>query len=175
MATLDEFLTDKRIALKAMMDAATADPKPFVSTASVEVRGRSGVRAIRIRQFDLVSDTGPHLAGFDLGPTSPEYQLAALGGCIAHTAEMLAAEMELSIDEIAVEVTSQMHPLAQTPGYEDVPRVPHKLHYALTISSKEPGERIEALHRKIQETCPIYNLIRHPQPVSGDLILKPAS
>lgn len=169
MDTLNEFLSEKRTALEAYMAAAAGDPKPVEMSASVDVRGRSGVRVIRIRQFEMISDTGPDLAGFDLGPFSPEHQLAALGGCIAHTAQMVAAAMELSIEKIGVDVHARMHPLAQTPGYESVPRVPHNLRYELNITSGESAEKIEALHRQVQEVCPVYNLIKEPQPIAAGL------
>ena len=170
MGELNEFLADKRKALSSYMEAALADPKPVDMTATVDVRGRSGVRVIKIRQFELISDTAQDLAGFDLGPFSPEHQLAALGGCIAHTAQMVAAGLELSIDGISVEVRAQMHPLAQTPGYENIPTVPYNLRYTLHIESKESAETIAALHQQIEEVCPIYNLIKQPQPISGTLV-----
>lgn len=172
MGTLNEYLTEKGEALDQMMVEAMANPQVLDRSASVEVRGRSGVRAIKIRQFELISDTGLNLAGFDLGPTSPEHQLAALGGCIAHTVLMVAANMKLSVESVSVDVHAQMHPLAQTPGYEDVPRVPHNLRYTLNIGSLEPTDRLQALHEQVVAICPVYNLIREPQPISGELIVR---
>ncbi|MDP3675298.1 MAG: OsmC family protein [Novosphingobium sp.] len=169
MSDLDEFLARKRAALTAFKDAFMADPQPVEFSASVEVRGRSGVRVIRIRQFELINDTGPATAGFDLGPKSPEHLLAALGGCIAHSAEMIAAMMCLSVDEIGVEVSALAHPLGQTPGFESFPITPYNLKYTLTISSSEPAERIEDLHREIEATCPVLNLLKTPQPIAGRL------
>ena len=172
MAGLNEFLADKRACLGAYMSAAANDPQPTELNARIEVRGRSGVRVIKIRQFELINDTGPDLAGFDLGPLSPEHQLAALGGCIAHTAQLVAAGLELSVDGIDVDVSAQMHPLAQTPGYEDIPRAPYNLRYTLSVRSMESREKIEALRQQIEEVCPIYNLIKGPQPIESELILE---
>ena len=171
MQTLNEFLLEKRAAMESYGAAAIQDPKPVDLEATVEVRGRSGVRVIKIRPFELISDTAPDLAGFDLGPLSPEHQLAALGGCIAHTAEMVAATMALSLDAINVKISAQMHPLAQTPGYEHIQRAPYNLQYTLTIRSVETPDKIEALHRKVEEICPLYNLIKHPQNISGKLVV----
>ena len=175
MNTLDGFLAEKRASMGTYMAAAMADPKAVDISAVVEVRGRSGVRVIKIRQFEMISDTEPDLAGFDLGPLSPEHQLAALGGCIAHTAEMVAAAMELAIDTIGVQVSAQMHPLAQTPGYENIPRTPYNIRYTLSIKSNEPAAKIEAMHSQIELVCPIYNLIKLPQSIAGELILSRSS
>lgn len=175
MSNLNEFLADKRIALAGFMAEAAANPEKMTLSASVDVRGRSGVRVIKVRQFEMVSDTDSSLAGFDLGPNSPEIQLAALGSCIAHTALMVAAMMELSIDEIGVEVSAEGHPLAQTPGYEEVPIEPHNFRYTIQITSTEPEPKIEELHRQIQATCPLYKLLVNPQTIHGNVVLSAAS
>lgn len=167
MNDLNEFLTEKRAKLSAFMEAAAADPKPIDFSARVEVRGRSGVRVIRIRQFELINDTEAFIGGFDLGPNSPEHMLAAIGGCIAHTAESIAAMMSLSIEEISVDVSGKMHPLAQTAGYEHIPRTPYSLCYSLRICSSEPADRIAELHSQIEAVCPILNLIKRPQQIEG--------
>ena len=175
MSNLNEFLADKRVALAGFMAEAAANPEKMTLSASVDVRGRSGVRVIKVRQFDMVSDTDSSLAGFDLGPNSPELQLAALGSCIAHTALMLAAMMDLSIDEIGVEGSAEGHPLARSPGYEDVPIEPHNFCYTMHVTSTEPESRIEELHRQIQATCPLYNLLKNPQTIHGTVSLSAPS
>jgi uncharacterized OsmC-like protein len=169
VSELDEYLTAKRAKINAFREAALADPQAIEFAASVEVRGRTGVRVIRIRQFEMISDTERDLGGFDLGANSPEYMLAALGGCIAHSAEMVAAGMALSVDAISVDVAATMHPLAQRLGYEHVPFTPHNLKYTLRIESSEPADRIEALHKELEASCPVLNLIRAPQQISGQL------
>jgi hypothetical protein len=85
MSTLREYLAQKREAyqtLKAKAAAPDAGPRTIAATARVE--GRSGVRRIRIRDFQIISDSGPELAGYDLGPSSPELQLGVLGSCVTH-------------------------------------------------------------------------------------------
>ena len=41
---------------------------PTVLSASVKAEGRSGVRRIRIRDFQIISDSGPDFAGYNSGP-----------------------------------------------------------------------------------------------------------
>ena len=76
---LNEYLTEKREALiqrKAL--AESTNPGPNTLRASTRAEGRSGVRRIRIRDFQMLSDSGPDFAGYNFGPTSPELQLGVL-------------------------------------------------------------------------------------------------
>ena len=171
MGTLNQFLDDKRVALEAALAAAMADPKPLQLQASVNVRGRSGVRVIKVRQFELINDTPADFGGFDLGPNSPEHLLVALGGCIAHTAEMIAAFMHLSIERIDVDVTASIHALAQTPGYEHIPFGPYDMKYTLHIESTAPAEQLATLHQQVEATCPLYNFLTKPQVIKGSLMV----
>ena len=170
MSTLDDFLAKKRDFLHGVMSTPPEEAEPLTLTASVSVRGATGVRVIKVRHFEMLNDTALDLAGYDFGPNSPEHALVALGGCVAHTAEAVAALMELSIDTIEVEVAAEAHPLAKTPGFEDVPLEPHNLRYVLKIGSKEPKAQIEALHAQILAICPVVNLIRNPQNIAAELV-----
>lgn len=92
-----------------------------------------------------------------------------LGSCLTHITLIQAAERGLKIDAIEVEVTGDQHPLAQQPGFEHVPVFPHNIRYTLDIVSPEPPEAIRALHQAVEEVCPIFNLLRLPQHIDGEL------
>ena len=171
MTTLNEYLVQKRGAWLAKREAARNDPdlKANKLKANVRALGRSGVREIRIRDFQVISDSPADFAGYDLGPASPELQLGVLGSCITHITLIQAAERELRIDSIEVEVTGEQHPLAQQPGFEHVPVFPHNIQYTLDIVSPEAPEAIRALHKAVEEVCPIFNLLKNPQTIVGEL------
>lgn len=169
MTTLNEYLQQKREAWLAKREAARRDPKPNVLKANVRALGRSGVREIRIRDFQVVSDSPTDFAGYNLGPASPELQLGVLGSCLTHITLIQAAERQLRIDSIDVEVTGEQHPLAQQPGFENIPIFPHNIRYTLNIVSPESAETIRALHEAVEAVCPIYNLLRQPQTIDGEL------
>ncbi|KWF30849.1 OsmC family protein [Burkholderia pseudomultivorans] len=171
MTTLNDYLIQKRDAWRAKQDAARNDPE-FKATslkATVRALGRSGVREIRIRDFQVISDSPPDFAGYNLGPASPELQLGVLGSCLTHITLIQAAERGLRIDSIEVEVTGDQHPLAQQPGFEHVPVFPHNIRYTLDIVSPEPADTIRELHRAVEAVCPIFNLLRLPQTIDGTL------
>jgi uncharacterized OsmC-like protein len=171
MTTLNEYLVQKRAAWLAKREAARKDPdiKTNKLKANVRALGRSGVREIRIRDFQVISDSPSDFAGYNLGPASPELQLGVLGSCITHITLIQAAERELRIDSVDVEVTGEQHPLAQQPGFENVPIFPHNIRYTLDIVSPEPPEAIRALHEAVEAVCPIYNLLKNPQTIVGEL------
>lgn len=171
MTTLNEYLVQKRAAWLAKREAARNDPdiKTNKLKANVRALGRSGVREIRIRDFQVISDSPSDFAGYNLGPASPELQLGVLGSCITHITLIQAAERELRIDSVDVEVTGEQHPLAQQPGFENVPIFPHNIRYTLDIVSPEPLEAIRALHEAVEAVCPIYNLLKNPQTIVGEL------
>ncbi|ASL47573.1 hypothetical protein bAD24_III09265 [Burkholderia sp. AD24] len=171
MTTLNEYLVQKRQAWLAKREAARNDPtlKPVQLKANVRALGRSGVREIRIRDFQVISDSPADFAGYNLGPASPELQLGVLGSCLTHITLIQAAERELRVDSVDVEVTGEHHPLAQQPGFENVPIFPHNIRYTLSIVSPESPEAIRALHDAVEAVCPIFNLLKNPQTIVGEL------
>ena len=48
-------------------------------TAQVTAEGGSGIRRVRIRDFQIITDAKTAMAGYDLGPRAPEVLLGALG------------------------------------------------------------------------------------------------
>lgn len=171
MSTLNDYLIQKREAWLTRREAARQDPAraPNRLKANVRALGRSGVREIRIRDFQVISDSPEDFAGYNLGPASPELQLGVLGSCLTHITLIQAAERQLRIDAIEVEVTGEQHPLAQQPGFEQFPIFPHNIRYTLEIVSPEAPETIRALHEAVEAVCPIFNLLRQPQTIVGEL------
>lgn len=174
MSTFREFLHQKRDALIARREAAAANPEgqaPRLLEARVKAEGRSGVRRIRIRDHQILSDSGPELAGYDFGPGSPEIQVGVLGSCLTHIFEIQAAQREIWLDALEVEVRAVQDFRSGQPGFEDVPRWPHQFTYTVTVESDEPEERIRELHQAVEDVCPILNLLVNPQEITGSVTL----
>jgi uncharacterized OsmC-like protein len=166
MSTLNEYLAQKRVAFQTLKKRASApDSGPRPLTARVVAEGRSGVRRIRIRDFQILSDSGPDFAGYDLGPSSPEIQLGVLGSCVTHVTLIQAADRGVPLDQLSVEVFGEIDPRAGKPGFAHIPVYPQNLRYALTIVSSAPAEEIAALHEAVERVCPILNLLKHPQEI----------
>jgi hypothetical protein len=98
MSTLREYLGQKRAALLARREAAKTNGQgPNTLQAKVTAEGRSGVRRIRIRDFQILSDSPPDFAGYNFGPGSPELQLGVLGSCLTHIFLIQAADRQVPL------------------------------------------------------------------------------
>ncbi len=77
MSNLREYLSQKRAALLQRREQAKANGAgPHTLSAKVTAEGRSGVRRIRIRDFQVISDSGPDFAGYNLALARPSFSLA---------------------------------------------------------------------------------------------------
>ncbi len=171
MSNLNEYLDQKRQALQRRheyIQQTGGAPTPL--NAKVSVEGRSGIRRIRIRDHQVISDSGPDFAGYDLGPGSPELQLGVLGSCLTHIFLIKAAERNVPLDSLDVEVSGQIDPRAGQPGYEDVPVYPHNIAYTAHISSPASEKEIAELYEAVERSCPILNLLINPQQINGSFV-----
>lgn len=168
---LREFLAHKRAALLALEDARRREPpaEPIVIRAETVAEGRSGVRRIRIRDHQIISDSPAEFAGYDLGPGSPEIQLGVLSSCLTHIFEITAAREQVPLDELRVEVAGEIEPRRGTPGFEDAPVEPHNIRYEVFVTSPAGQERIDELLRIVEAQCPILALLTNPQTITGSL------
>ncbi|OPH58908.1 osmotically inducible protein OsmC [Paenibacillus ferrarius] len=172
MSGLVEYLAQKKKAILARKSRLEQEERIASQQlkAKVQVAGRSGIREIRIRDYQIISDSGEDFAGFNLGPGSPELQLGVLGSCLSHITLIQAAERGVELHAIEVEVTGEMHPFAGRPGYEHIPVYLHNIGYTLQLTSPAANEDIAALHQAVELACPILNLLQHPQVVNSRVI-----
>ncbi|EIV92447.1 OsmC family protein [Frankia sp. QA3] len=170
MSGLREYLAVKREALHAHRQKVVADEvKLFPVAATVRAEGRTGVRRIRIGDFQIISDSVPELAGHSLGPSSPQIQLGVLGSCLTHTFLIQAALREVPLDSIDIDVSATFDSRGGQPDHPDVPVYPQNLEYTVRLSSPATDEQIADLYREVERTCPILNLLIQPQTIKGRL------
>lgn len=95
---LRAYLEVKRAALLARREAAKANPltQPNRIRARTTAESRSGVRRIRIRHHQIISDSGVDFAGYDLGPASPEIRLGVLSSCAWTLSSVIASKLALT-------------------------------------------------------------------------------
>ena len=172
MSQLNDYLAEKRAAVlarNAAIEAGTAQPLQL--KASVKAEGRSGVRRLRIRDHQVISDSPPDFAGYNLGPSSPELQLGVLGTCVTHIFLIQAAERQVPLESLEVEVTGIIDPRGGKPGHERTPIWPHAIGYTVHIDSPASREDIDALFEAVERNCPILNLLRNPQSLRAEVKL----
>jgi uncharacterized OsmC-like protein len=171
LSNLNEYLEQKRQAIQQRQEnIERTGGAPVPLAAQVTVEGRSGIRRIRIRDHQIISDSAPDFAGYDLGPGSPELQLGVLGSCLTHIFLIQAASRKVPLDSLSVEVSGQLDPRSGRPGFENVPVYPHNIAYTVHIASPAAEEEIAALFEAVERACPILNLLVNPQQINGSFV-----
>ncbi|SRR5579883_3055823 len=171
MSNLNEYLAQKREAIIQRQEKAKANGTgPTTLRASARAEGRSGVRRIRIRDFQIISDSDYDFAGYNLGPSSPELQLGTLSSCLTHVFLIHAAQRNVPLNSLEVEISAQIDPRSGQPGFENVPVYPHNITYTVHLDSPASAEEITALHEAVERACPILNLLINPQQINGTVI-----
>ena len=172
MSQLNDYPAEKRAAVLARNAAIEAgSAQPLQLKAHVRAEGRSGVRRLRIRDHQVISDSPPDFAGYNLGPSSPELQLGVLGTCVTHIFLIQAAERQVPLESLEVEVTGIIDPRGGKPGHEHTPIWPHEIGYTVHIDSPASREDIDALFEAVERNCPILNLLRNPQSIRAEVKL----
>lgn len=168
MTTLREYLGLKKEAHRALKQRARSpDYHPNELVARVSVEGRSGVRRIRVRDFQILTDSQPNFVGYDLGPSSPEVALGALGSCLAHTWLIQAAAHDLPLEAVDVEVRGRVDLRTGEPGHEHIPPEPHGIAFTVNLTTDAAQAAVDAVAAAVERACPILNLLRHPQEVTA--------
>ena len=168
--SLNDYLSHKRSAVLAR-DERIANGKAEAHTlqAHVTAEGRSGVRRLRIREHQIISDSPYDFAGFNLGPSSPELQLGVLGTCVTHIFEIQAALLQVPLERLEVDVRGRIDPRAGTPGHESTPIWPHDIRYEVQVASPASDEELATLFEAVERNCPILNLLRNPRNIRAEV------
>ncbi len=95
--------------------------------------------------------------------------MGVLGSCVTHIFLIQAAQHQVPIDSLEVEVTGQIDARAGHPGFEHIPVYPHDIGYTVHIASPASREQLDTLFEAVERTCPILNLLKHPQSIRATL------
>lgn len=164
MAKLDSYIERKAAALAERQQDWTANPEKAVATirASSKVGGITGTRPTKMGEYTIVSDSAPGLAGFSLGPTSPEMLLGALGSCLVHTYLIHATLLNIPLDDVSIEISGTLDykpvvglPSPNRPAFSDI-------QYNAKVESPADTAIIEQLHASVEANCPVLNTLRFP-------------
>ncbi|MDR2497283.1 MAG: OsmC family protein [Tannerellaceae bacterium] len=153
----------------AAVQALNKTPDEQVKLIPIEVRTtaeqRSGVRRIRIRQHQIISDSDYSFAGYSLGPGSPESSLTAIASDLADEFLTQAAIKNLRIDSLGVSITSR--PDSVRPAKRIVH--PHNLLYTIYVKSPATDEQLEEVRLLAEKYSTAFNVASVKQNVKGDI------
>lgn len=164
---LETYLSTKAEAMTAAARTlGTGDAARETIAAECSVSDLTGIRRVKIRDFQIVSDSGPAFGGFSLGPSSPELLLGVLASCLTHTYLIGAAQRGISLDGVHVRFEAENNDAAFLGLDTADPSYPFNIRGIVRIESRAGEAEIEALHAYAASTCPLTKLIREAQPVA---------
>lgn len=135
--------------------------------ATVVADDATGVRKMRIRDWEIIGDSGPAFGGWNLGPSSPELFCGIIGTCLTHMYLIGAAAREIPLDRVSVHVTADNNDAALLGLSTSDPALPFNITANVDVlASDADAEALASLHRYVAENCPLTNLVRTPNPVT---------
>ncbi len=153
------------------MDAAAAEhPNPGDWRETVEAvciaDDATGVRKLKLRDWEIVGDSGASFGGQNLGPSSPELLCGVISTCLTHTYLIGAAQLGVPVDRVEVRATADNNdaPLLGIPGPD--PLLPFNIRAVVKLEAPDATDaQLGRLHR-YAEQCPMTNLIRNSNAVT---------
>lgn len=168
MAEIDSYLSRKREAISARQ-ADWADHRERSNvriSATSTLAGSTGVRATRMGEHFIASDSGPALAGHSLGPTAPEMLLGAMASCLVHTYVIHAILRGVRLESVSVEVSGRLDFGAVVGLPFEPPLHMTELEYRPVVVSDASASDLEALHLAVEDNCAVLNTVRLPSAVT---------
>lgn len=167
MSKLDPYLQRKAEVLAQRREHFRENPASALVQlkASSHVAGNTGVRPVKMGEYIVISDSAPGLAGYSLGPSSPEMLLGALASCLVHTYLLQATLLAIPLDhiEVVIEGALDMTGVVGLPSAGPIKL--EGLRYTPTATSAASAEQIEQLHQAVEQTCAVLNTLRSPMEV----------
>ncbi len=171
---LRDFITqEKRPAVLAKQKEAEAGNPPATEplVARAHVEPHTGLRQVFIGKdgYHLqLHDSAPGLLGYGLGPTAEEHLIGVTTTCPTHIFEVQAGARNVLLDSLEVtadaEVTPRFGKNVTTPAHY------RNIRYTARIESPASEQEIIALRDAVEETCPLYNLLKDEQTLEGRIV-----
>ena len=142
-----------------------SDPDSARVNPSVTATLNNGRARLSAGPFNWESDLGPAIGGQNLAPSPTAYLLGALAGCaVAFLYDTLGPQFGVTIDDVSAvaRCTSDTRGLL---GMDGVAPDLSGFSLAVTVTSADPRERVEAMLQAWQERCPIYLAVKTPNEV----------
>lgn len=160
--SLRDYLARLRTALLREKDRPEQQ-RPLKLTAAVTAESRSGVRRLRIRNFQLLSDGARSTAEYNLGAGSWPTVVGVLGSAVADGFLTQAAIKGIPLDEVEVVFTSRPGSAPAKSGARVT--YPRNLAYTAYIVSPASDAELEELRQAVERQSPVLNLVSQPQSI----------
>jgi uncharacterized OsmC-like protein len=161
-------LRDFEARLRSSLFLLKAQPEinePLKLTATVTAISRTGIRRLRIRNFQLLSDGGREAGEFNLGAGSWPSVVGALGSALAGDYLVQAAVKGIPLDGLELIFTAKPGTApSKTTGTQVT--YPRNLNYIVFITSPATDAQLEDLRKTVERVSPVYHLVTDGQKVA---------
>lgn len=164
LLSLNDHLENRRKALLELEHQPADSLLPVTIQAKTTAEQRSGTRRMRIRDFQIISDSDTDFAGYSLGPGSPESSVATLASDIADSYLNQAALKGVPLDSLEIEIFTRRDSVPT--GRVNYPR---NYLYVAYIKSPASDVELEDLRKAAEANSPLFNFIVKPQVVTGEI------
>jgi uncharacterized OsmC-like protein len=138
--------------------------EPLKLTSTVTAISRTGIRRLRIRNFQLLSDGGREAGEYNLGAGSWPSVIGALGSALTGDYLVQAAVKGIPIDDLELIFSSRPGTApSKTTGTEVT--YPRNLNYIVFITSPATDAQLEDLRKTVERVSPVYHLVTDGQEV----------
>ncbi|MEL1264538.1 OsmC family protein [Pseudoxanthomonas putridarboris] len=153
----------------AANDGKPYEPRPLVARAHVEPH--TGLRRVFLGKdgyHQQLHDSAPGLLGYGLAPTVEEHLLGVTGTCLTHIFEVQAGARDVLLDSLELTVDGDLSPrfgrnVAGPARFSNI-------RYKARIESPLTEQDIDALRQSVEDTCPLYNLVKDEQTLEGSIV-----
>lgn len=146
-------------------------PKLAQATGVTAVRIRNGLTCeIEDGDWKFVADMPESCAGENAGPDPGPLGRGAFGACLAMGYTMWAARLDISVDEVEVEVAAD-YDVRGFYGVADVPCGYLELRYTVRIQSEASEEEIMGLLDKADSHSPWHEIFRTAQNLKREVVI----
>lgn len=142
---------------------AEADELPtFGVRAEAETATRTTVET---RGFEFVVDEPEDLGGDDEGPNPVEYLAGSWAGCLNVVGHLVADEMDIELDGLAIDVEGELDPARLFGHDEDVRAGYQEVRMSLSVDTGADEETLQEWFDEVEERCPVTDNLANPTPI----------
>jgi len=142
------------------------DPAKARSAPTVTATLANGRARLSAGSFNWDADLPPILGGENLAPSPTAYLLGALAGCaVAFLRDTLAPQFGVEIDDVTA-AASSVSDLRGLIGIDGAAPDLTELKLDVTVSSRSPQDRVDAMFAAWRERCPIYLALLKPNEIA---------
>lgn len=172
---LRDFITEDQVPVtKGTLKPSQPKPastEPRTLIAHTRVEPNTGLRQTwlgRDNYFQALHDSATNLLGRGLAPTVEEHLLGVVTTCPTHIFEIQAAARGVLLDKLELTADADLSP--RFGRNVTSPARYGFITYKVKVESPNSAADIDRLAKAVEDTCPLYNLVKDAQKLEGTIV-----